>query len=226
MGTDQAGGVIVAEQRRDDAVVSSSAMFELTDRARRALELAQEDSRQLSHNFVGTDHILLGLIRADGMAAEVLTKLGVSYEMVRAEVAAKERHGSSEASGNRPNQSSSSSWVGMRPRLEEARRHRQSHPRPAMPPPGPGFSPTLTSPIDVTGNGSYTVTGGPVPLSPGTPINPGVAFPRDIKQYFKLDHSHRSKPYLVTIEGETYVQASFTVREFEATYSGLRLWIL
>ncbi|MDN5332607.1 MAG: ATP-dependent Clp protease ATP-binding subunit ClpC [Tepidanaerobacteraceae bacterium] len=58
-----------------------------TPRAKRVLELALDESRRLKHNYVGTEHILLGLIReGEGVAAQVLTNLGVSLERARNEV--------------------------------------------------------------------------------------------------------------------------------------------
>jgi ATP-dependent Clp protease ATP-binding subunit ClpC len=63
-------------------------MFErFTDRARRVVVLAQEEARLLNHNYIGTEHVLLGLIReADGVAAQALEALGISLEGVRARV--------------------------------------------------------------------------------------------------------------------------------------------
>jgi len=63
-------------------------MFErFTDRARRVVVLAQEEARMLNHNYVGTEHILLGLIHeGDGVAAKALESLGISLEAVRAQV--------------------------------------------------------------------------------------------------------------------------------------------
>jgi ATP-dependent Clp protease ATP-binding subunit ClpC len=63
-------------------------MFErFTDRARRVVVLAQEEARLLNHNYIGTEHILLGLIHEDeGVAAKVLEELGISLETVRAKV--------------------------------------------------------------------------------------------------------------------------------------------
>ena len=60
-------------------------MFErFTDRARRVLVLAQEEARLLNHRFIGTEHILLGLIHeGDGIAAQALESLGISLEAVR-----------------------------------------------------------------------------------------------------------------------------------------------
>jgi ATP-dependent Clp protease ATP-binding subunit ClpC len=60
-------------------------MFErFTDRARHVLVLAQEDARMLGHNYVGTEHILLGLIReSEGIAAQALTQLDISMEDVQ-----------------------------------------------------------------------------------------------------------------------------------------------
>jgi hypothetical protein len=63
-------------------------MFErFTDRARRVVVLAQEEARLLNHNYIGTEHILLGLVHEEqGVAARALTELGISLEAVRAEV--------------------------------------------------------------------------------------------------------------------------------------------
>ncbi|MGQ0520364.1 MAG: Clp protease N-terminal domain-containing protein, partial [Actinomycetota bacterium] len=63
-------------------------MFErFTDRARRVLVLAQEEARLLNHNFIGTEHILLGLIHeGEGVAAKALESLGISLEAVREKV--------------------------------------------------------------------------------------------------------------------------------------------
>jgi ATP-dependent Clp protease ATP-binding subunit ClpC len=58
-----------------------------TDRARRTVVFAQEEARMLNHNYIGTEHILLGLLREDeGVAARALTTLGVSLEAVRRDV--------------------------------------------------------------------------------------------------------------------------------------------
>src|SRR5437588_725813 len=63
-------------------------MFErFTDRARRVVVLAQEEARMLGHNYIGTEHILLGLIReGEGVAAQVLVKLGADLSRVRQQV--------------------------------------------------------------------------------------------------------------------------------------------
>ena len=63
-------------------------MFQrFTDRARRVLVLAQEEARDLASAFIGTEHLLLGLIRErEGVAAEVMGTLGVTYELVREKV--------------------------------------------------------------------------------------------------------------------------------------------
>ncbi|HET7719129.1 MAG TPA: Clp protease N-terminal domain-containing protein, partial [Acidimicrobiales bacterium] len=60
-------------------------MFErFTDRARRVVVLAQEEARLLNHNYIGTEHILLGLIHeGEGVAAKALERLGISLEAVR-----------------------------------------------------------------------------------------------------------------------------------------------
>ena len=63
-------------------------MFErFTDRARRVVVLAQEEARMLNHNYIGTEHILLGLIHeGEGVAAKALESMGISLEGVRAQV--------------------------------------------------------------------------------------------------------------------------------------------
>ncbi len=63
-------------------------MFErFTDRARRVVVLAQEEARMLNHNYIGTEHILLGLIHeGEGVAAKALEALGISLEAVRSQV--------------------------------------------------------------------------------------------------------------------------------------------
>ena len=63
-------------------------MFErFTDRARRVVVLAQEEARMLNHNYIGTEHILLGLIHeGEGVAAKGLESLGISLDAVRAQV--------------------------------------------------------------------------------------------------------------------------------------------
>jgi len=63
-------------------------MFErFTDRARRVVVLAQEEARLLNHNYIGTEHILLGLIHeGDGVAAKALESLGISLDAVREQV--------------------------------------------------------------------------------------------------------------------------------------------
>jgi ATP-dependent Clp protease ATP-binding subunit ClpC len=65
-------------------------MFErFTDQARRVVVLAQEQARLLNHNYIGTEHLLLGLLReGDGVAAKALGALGISLEAVRAQVQA------------------------------------------------------------------------------------------------------------------------------------------
>jgi ATP-dependent Clp protease ATP-binding subunit ClpC len=58
-----------------------------TDRARRVVVLAQEEARMLNHNYIGTEHILLGLIHeGEGVAARAVVSLGISLEQVRKDV--------------------------------------------------------------------------------------------------------------------------------------------
>ncbi|MEX2247547.1 MAG: ATP-dependent Clp protease ATP-binding subunit [Dehalococcoidia bacterium] len=58
-----------------------------TERARRVLTLAQEEAQRFNHNYIGTEHLLLGLVReGDGVAAKVLANLGVELNKVRSAV--------------------------------------------------------------------------------------------------------------------------------------------
>eukprot|EP00180_Rhodochaete_pulchella_P002420 Plantae.Rhodophyta-Rhodochaete_pulchella.ctg3708.p1 GENE.Plantae.Rhodophyta-Rhodochaete_pulchella.ctg3708~~Plantae.Rhodophyta-Rhodochaete_pulchella.ctg3708.p1 ORF type:complete len:823 (-),score=77.13 Plantae.Rhodophyta-Rhodochaete_pulchella.ctg3708:68-2536(-) len=58
-----------------------------TPRAKRVLELSLEEARQLGHNYIGTEHLLMGLVReGEGVAARVLENLGVNVSSIRAEV--------------------------------------------------------------------------------------------------------------------------------------------
>ena len=79
-------------------------MFErFTDRARRVVVLAQEEARLLNHNYIGTEHILLGLIHeGEGVAAKALESLGISLEAVRQQVEEIIGQGGSSPSGHIP----------------------------------------------------------------------------------------------------------------------------
>ncbi len=79
-------------------------MFErFTDRARRVVVLAQEEARQLNHNYVGTEHLLLGLIHEDdGVAAQALTALGIRLDDARREIDAIIGRGTEQPSGHIP----------------------------------------------------------------------------------------------------------------------------
>jgi ATP-dependent Clp protease ATP-binding subunit ClpC len=79
-------------------------MFErFTDRARRVLVLAQEEARLLNHNYIGTEHILLGLIQeGEGVAAKVLGSLGISLGAVREKVEERTGPAGSPATGSPP----------------------------------------------------------------------------------------------------------------------------
>jgi ATP-dependent Clp protease ATP-binding subunit ClpC len=79
-------------------------LFErFTDRARRVVVLAQEEARLLNHNYIGTEHILLGLIHeGEGVAAKALESLGISLEAVRSQVEEIIGQGGSSPSGHIP----------------------------------------------------------------------------------------------------------------------------
>ncbi len=79
-------------------------MFErFTDRARRVVVLAQEEARRLNHNYIGTEHILLGLIQeGEGHAAKALEELNINIESVRSEVVEIIGEGQQSPSGHIP----------------------------------------------------------------------------------------------------------------------------
>ena len=79
-------------------------MFErFTDRARRVIVLAQEEARELNHNYMGTEHILLGLIKeGEGVAAKALESMGINLDDVRREVIDIIGHGSQPVTGHIP----------------------------------------------------------------------------------------------------------------------------
>src|ERR1039457_3098347 len=79
-------------------------MFErFTDRARRVVVLAQEEARLLDHGYIGTEHLLLGLIHeGEGVAAKALESLGISLAAVRQQVEAIIRPGAAGAVWTHP----------------------------------------------------------------------------------------------------------------------------
>jgi len=76
----------LAERRRMPGM-DRDRFDKFTERARKVLRLAQEEAQRLQHNYIGTEHLLLGLIReGDGVAAKVLSNLGVDLDKVRSSV--------------------------------------------------------------------------------------------------------------------------------------------
>src|SRR6266545_6186789 len=92
-------GIAMATMRRQP-----KGLFQrFTDRARRAVHLAQEEARLLRHNYVGTEHLLLGLLyEGEGVAAQALGSLGVSLQAVRAQVEQIIGHGPTTPTGHIP----------------------------------------------------------------------------------------------------------------------------
>ncbi|MBB5781022.1 Clp protease N-terminal domain-containing protein [Nonomuraea jabiensis] len=82
----------------------SGSMFEkLTDRARRVVVLSQDEAKMLNHDYIGTEHLLLGLIReGEGVGATVLKNMGLSLEDLRRQVEESQGRGQSVASGYLP----------------------------------------------------------------------------------------------------------------------------
>ena len=79
-------------------------MFErFTDRARRVVVLAQEEARMLDHGYIGTEHLLLGLIHeGEGVAAKTLGAMGISLDAVRQQVETTIGRGKEAPSGHIP----------------------------------------------------------------------------------------------------------------------------
>ena len=89
--------------RREDQSLEAPLFERFTDRARRVVVLAQEEARLLNHNYIGTEHILLGLIHeGEGVAAKALESLGISLEAVRGQVEEIIGQGGSSPSGHIP----------------------------------------------------------------------------------------------------------------------------
>ena len=98
-----AAGDRASERKRADDPASRGQFGRFTDRARRVVVLAQEESRVLRHDFVGTEHILLGLLREEeGIGARVLRSLDITVERVHAEVVRSAGLGEGVASGQLP----------------------------------------------------------------------------------------------------------------------------
>jgi ATP-dependent Clp protease ATP-binding subunit ClpC len=82
----------------------------LTPRAKRVIDLAYDEARNLNNNYIGTEHLLLGLIReGDGLAGRVLNKLGVPLDRARSEVMALQDNEGQSRSGSRGGSSTAAS---------------------------------------------------------------------------------------------------------------------
>src|ERR1051325_11139448 len=91
-----------------------------TPRAKKVLELAVEEAQNMGHNYVGTEHLLLGLIREEeGVAARVLENLGIRLDVVREEVISLLGEGQPHSSQQQQSSSSSSKPKTKTPTLDE-----------------------------------------------------------------------------------------------------------
>jgi hypothetical protein len=71
---------------RGDQIVKNTGEIGLTPRAKRTIELAVDEARRLDHHYIGTEHLLLGILReGQGIGAQVLNNLGIELEQVRTE---------------------------------------------------------------------------------------------------------------------------------------------
>ena len=96
-----------------------------TSRAKKVLELAMSEARELNHSYVGTEHLLLGLLREEkGIAAQVLTDAGVNLDAARAETL--RILGTEMPQGGAQQQQRCSAAAGARPRARRSPRRRRS----------------------------------------------------------------------------------------------------
>ena len=80
-------GKLFPREKEQDRAKRQARFDKFTERARRVLALAQEEAQRFNHNYIGTEHLLLGLIReGEGVAAKVLANLGVDLNRVRSAV--------------------------------------------------------------------------------------------------------------------------------------------
>ena len=101
----------------------ASRFEKFSERARRVLTLAQEEAQNLNHSYIGTEHILLGLVREEeGVGAKVLVNLGVSLNKVRSAVEFIIGHG----------EKSSSTEIGLTPHDDIVSPGLQTNPEQAM----------------------------------------------------------------------------------------------
>jgi len=101
----RSSALLLAERLRTVTVRTQPAcrFRRFTDRARRAVQLAQEEARLLRHDYVGTEHLLLGLLyEGEGVAAKALESMGVSRADVRAQVVETIGHGQSPPASQTP----------------------------------------------------------------------------------------------------------------------------
>jgi ATP-dependent Clp protease ATP-binding subunit ClpC len=93
----------VAKLVHSDSAITATGKLPLDPRVKGVVEYSMEEARILNHNYVGTEHILLGLLRErEGVAAQVLVNLGVKHEDIRYEVLSLLGHSDEDGEGRRP----------------------------------------------------------------------------------------------------------------------------
>lgn len=126
------------------------------------------------------------------------------------------------------NVASSPGWQAVGQQATQWQVQNQSTPGPdgALPP--PAFPATETAPVDISGPGTFTLTGGPV--SAGADIAAAyVSFPGDTKAHFDISGfvmKPGTNPVLIQKGGATYVQVTITVQNVAVPYTSYAVWVL
>jgi len=92
---------------KSESEMALTGRFPYTPKAKTVLEYATEEARSLNHNYVGTEHLLMGMIREhDGVAGQILTKLGLEEDNAREELSVAGRRGYAKQNNDEPTRGS------------------------------------------------------------------------------------------------------------------------